>query len=167
MGKSIGQEWVRRATNKAIPLDLQKNKETFQEAKTLFNDPTQSGSQVLSPRGVPQKTPYGVSPVQTSQATTSGRCEEDESIGSVQSFLRSCLKLVRNENAIGELQRIIDQCQPSSSMSSEQRAVHNIMGHTRTRREMRLIAQVGEFEMDEVILDSRSEVNVLTKQTWE
>ena len=82
--------------------------------------------------------------------------------GSVQSFLRSCLKLVRNEQAIGELQHIIDQCQPSSSLSSTQRAVHNIMGHTRTGREMRLTAQVGEFEMDEVILDLGSDVNVLT-----
>ena len=41
------------------------------------------------------------------------------------------------------------------------------MGHTRTGREMRLRTQVGEFEMDEVILDLGSEVNVLTKQTWE
>ena len=32
---------------------------------------------------------------------------------------------------------------------------------------MRLTAQVGEFEMDEVILDLGWEVNVLTKQTWE
>ena len=32
---------------------------------------------------------------------------------------------------------------------------------------MRIIAQVGEFEMDEVILDLGSNVNVLTKQTWE
>ena len=32
---------------------------------------------------------------------------------------------------------------------------------------MHLIAEVGEFEMDEVILDLGSEVNVLTKQTWE
>ena len=32
---------------------------------------------------------------------------------------------------------------------------------------MRLIVQIGEFEMDEVILDLGSEVNVLTKQTWE
>ena len=70
---------------------------------------------------------------------------------------------MRNEKAIGELQRIIDQCHPSSSMSSAQCAVHNIMGHTRIGREMRLTAQVGEFEMDEVILDLGSEVNVLTK----
>ena len=32
---------------------------------------------------------------------------------------------------------------------------------------MRLTTQSGEFEMDEVILDLGSEVNVLTKQTWE
>ena len=41
------------------------------------------------------------------------------------------------------------------------------MGHTRTRREMRLTSQIGEFEMDEVILDLGLEVNVLAKQTWE
>ena len=52
-------------------------------------------------------------------------------------------------------------------MSSAQHAIHSIMGHIRIGREMQLIAQVGEFEMDEVILDLGSEVNVLTKQTWE
>ena len=87
--------------------------------------------------------------------------------GSVQSFLQSCLKLVRNEKAIEDLQRLIDQYQQSSSMSSTQHAVHNIMGHTRIGREMRLTAQIGELEIDEVILDLGSEVNVLTKQTWE
>ena len=32
---------------------------------------------------------------------------------------------------------------------------------------MRFTTQIGEFEMDEVILDLGLEVNVLTKQTWE
>ena len=32
---------------------------------------------------------------------------------------------------------------------------------------MKLIAQIGEFEMDEVVLDLGSQVNVLTKQTCE
>ena len=77
------------------------------------------------------------------------------------------MKLLRNEKAIGELQCIIDQCQQPSLSSSAHRVVHNITGHTRTEREMKLIAQIGEFEMDEVILDLGSEVNVLTKQTWE
>jgi len=31
---------------------------------------------------------------------------------------------------------------------------------------MRLIAQIGEYEMDQVILDLGSDANVLPKQTW-
>ena len=100
---NTGPKWVHKATDKSTPLDLRKKKETFQQAKTFFTGPTPSGSQILPCRGVLQEKPYGVSPVQTSQATISGRCEEDELIGSVQSFLRSCLKLMRNEKAIKEI----------------------------------------------------------------
>ena len=32
---------------------------------------------------------------------------------------------------------------------------------------MRLSVQIGEYDMDEAILDLGFEVNVLTKQTWE
>ena len=32
---------------------------------------------------------------------------------------------------------------------------------------MRLSAMIGSYEMDEVVLDLGSEVNVMTKQTWE
>ena len=42
--KNTGSEWVRKATNKSTPLDLQKNKEMFQQAKTFFTDPIPSGS---------------------------------------------------------------------------------------------------------------------------
>ena len=76
MEKNTGQEWVRRAPNKATPLDLQKNKQTFQEDKSFFDDPTQSGSQVSPSRGIPQQAPCGDSLVQTSKATTSERCDE-------------------------------------------------------------------------------------------
>jgi len=32
---------------------------------------------------------------------------------------------------------------------------------------MRLNAMIGSYEMDEVVLDLGSKVNVMTKQTWE
>ena len=32
---------------------------------------------------------------------------------------------------------------------------------------MRLHAQIGEYDMTDIILDLGSEVNVLTKKTWE
>ena len=57
--KNIGQEWVRRAPSKGTSLDLQKNKETFHEAKASFDEPTQSGSQVPSSRGISRQAPYG------------------------------------------------------------------------------------------------------------
>ena len=75
--KNTGQEWVRKAPNKSTPLDLQKNKQIFQEAKTFFDDPMQSRLQVLPSRGILQQTPCGVSPVQMSQVTTSRRCNKD------------------------------------------------------------------------------------------
>ena len=158
---------MHRAPSKATALDLQKNKETFQEAKASFDEPTLSGPQVPPSRGIPQQVPCSDSPEQAQQATTSGRCDEDESTGSVQAFLLSCLKLLRNDKAIGELQRMIDQCQQPSLSGSAHRAVHNITRHTRIGREMKFTAPIGEFEMDEVVLDLGSEVNVLTKKTWE
>ena len=43
------------------------------------------------------------------------------------------------------------------------RVVHKIKKYIRTGKEMRLSAQIGEYDMDEVILDLGSEVNVLMK----
>ena len=72
---NTGPKWVRKAIDKSTPLDLQKNKETFQQAKTFFTDPTPSGLQIFPCRGVSQQKYCGVSPVQISQATAYGRCE--------------------------------------------------------------------------------------------
>ena len=47
------------------------------------------------------------------------------------------------------------------------RAIHQIKKYIRTRKEMILNAQIGDYKMDEVILDLGSKVNVITKQTWE
>ena len=42
-------------------------------------------------------------------------------------------------------------------------AVHHIKKHVQTGREMRLSAQIGDYDMDEVILELGSEVNFLMK----
>jgi hypothetical protein len=44
--------------------------------------------------------------------------------------------------------------------------VHQI-GKRRKNKELNLNAQIGEYEIDYVVLDLGSEVNVMTKQTWE
>ena len=52
-------------------------------------------------------------------------------------------------------------------MDAGNKAVHNRKKYVRLGREMRLSTHIGDYDMDEVILDLGSEVNVLTKQTWE
>ena len=37
----------------------------------------------------------------------------------------------------------------------------------KTSRELRMTAQIGDYDMDYIILDLGSDVNILTRQTWE
>jgi hypothetical protein len=48
-----------------------------------------------------------------------------------------------------------------------QRVVNQVLCKKRTSREFRLSVQIGEYDMDNVILDLGSDVNVLPKKTWE
>lgn len=92
---------------------------------------------------------------------------ESESTGLVRSYLQNCLKLLRDERELLEIQTLIDICEQPIPIVATNRAVHQIKKYIQTGKEMRLNAQIGDYEMDEVILDLGSEVNVLTKQTWE
>ena len=81
-------------------------------------------------------------------------------------FLETCMKLLHDSKVVNGLQELINRCVETASR--EQCVVRKIGKHeTRTGREMRLIVQIGEYEMDQVILDLGSDVNVLPKQTWE
>ena len=73
------------------------------------------------------------------------------------------MKLLRNQNALNELQKVIASCEPQRS-SDRGKTVNRVR---RTRREMRLHAQIRDYDMTDIILDLGSEVNVLTRQTWE
>ena len=49
----------------------------------------------------------------------------------------------------------------------ETKALNKIYKHKkRTGQEMGMTVQVGEYEMDQVILDLGSDANVLPKKTW-
>ena len=97
----------------------------------------------------------------TSTSTTV--CQEAESTSKVKSFLQSCLKLIHDENTQFKVQHLIDYCDPTAI----ERGVNQIKRDIRSGQEMRLSAVIISYEMDEVILDLGSEVNVMTKQTWD
>ena len=90
-------------------------------------------------------------------------CQENEPTSNIKSFFQICLNLIRDENAQLEVQQLIDYCDPATV----ERAVNQIKRYIHTRLEMRLSVVIGSYEMDEVVLDLGSEVNVMTKQTWE
>ena len=94
----------------------------------------------------------------------------------MKSFLQSCLQLLKDEKAVLEIQNLVDRYDQSMSIvvvkpidyfSTTNKVVHQIKNYIQTGREMRLNAQIGDYDMDEVILDLGYGVNVLTKHTWE
>ena len=79
-------------------------------------------------------------------------------------FLETCMKLLCDKKLVKGLQELITRC----AGSGEPHVVRKLGKHAlRTGREMRLTAQIGEYKMDQVILDLGSDVNVLLKKTWE
>ena len=68
------------------------------EAKRDFADPNTS----VIPAQHPQKQS------QTQEALT-------DKVSTLSSFLQSCLKLLRNQNALSELQKFIASCEPQHS----------------------------------------------------
>lgn len=79
-------------------------------------------------------------------------------------FLGTCLKLLRDDWVVRGLHEVINK----RIGWGELRAVKKIGRHASwTSREMRLTVKIGDYEMDQVILDLGSDANVLPKQTWE
>lgn len=76
-------------------------------------------------------------------------------------FLQTCMRLLRDQKAVDGLQEIIDNCIGKAKLLPEQHALHKVdKSKKRIGREMRLTAQIGEFEKDQVILYLGSDVNV-------
>lgn len=72
------------------------------------------------------------------------------------------MKLLHNTKAMKGLQELINRC--AETTLGEQCVFLNIVKHkTRIGREMRLTAQIRDYDMDQVILDFGSDANVLLK----
>lgn len=116
--------WVRKAPAKEPEFDLEHTKEAFMEAKKIFVE--------ASTLGTKDQQETGMDP---SMLTT---------------FLDTCMKLLRDIKAVKGLQELITRC----AGAGEPRMVWKVGKHALgTEREMRLIAQIREYEMDQVILN--------------
>ena len=76
------------------------------------------------------------------------------------SYFKSCLSLARDSNAIVKLETLLhhlDKIVKDSAVNSLQ--------NRKTGKEMRMNIQIEDYEVDSVILDLGSNVNIMTKQT--
>lgn len=81
-------------------------------------------------------------------------------------FLETCMKLLRDSKDVNGLQRLINKCVGNTLVRPC--VVRKIDKHkARTGQEMRLTVQIGEYEINQVILDLGSSKNFLPKKTWE
>lgn len=127
-----------QGSSKELEFDFERVKETFMEAKKSFMEASTSGNK--------------------------DQLEIEMDPSMITTFLETCMKLLCDSKAMKGLQELITRCVGSG----EPHIVQKLGKHTsQTRREMRLTAQIGEYEMDQVILDLGSYMNILPKQTWE
>ena len=81
-------------------------------------------------------------------------------------FLCTCINLIKDESIVQELQNLIRQYELGKVDPLLNKVVHQLSKKRRTNKELHLNAQIGYYDIDYVVLDLGSEVNVMTKQTW-
>jgi len=132
--------WVSKAPTKEPKVDLERVKETFMEAKKSFTDAFTLGSK--------------------------DRLELEMDPSMLTTFLETCMKLLRERKDVKRLEELITRC--AGTLPGEPFIVYKLKKYTmRTRSEMRLTVQIGEYEMDQLILVLGSDANVLPQRTWE
>ena len=92
--------------------------------------------------------------------------KEGKEVSMLIDVLYTCLKLIQDEKVVQELQNLIRQYELGKIDPLLNRAVHQVGKKRRKNKELHLNAQIGEYDIDYVVLDLGSEVNVMTKQTW-
>ena len=78
--------------------DVEREKETFMNAKGYFADLSTAAA-----------------PAQPRQQQSQPQEASTDKVSTLSSFLQSCMKLLRNQTALNELQKVIASCKPQRS----------------------------------------------------
>ena len=102
-------------------------------------------------------------PLEFDQSASPG---EGKEVSKIMDFLYSCINLIKDERVVQELQHLIRQYEIGRVDPLLNKVVHQVSRKRRTNKELHLNAQIGDYDIDYVVLDLGSEVNVMTKKTW-
>ena len=85
-------------------------------------------------------------------------------VSKLNEFFKICLALIHEKYVIAELTTLIED---NIADLRPERIFNQVKRKRKTGPELRMIAQIGDYDMDYIILDLGSNVNILTRQTWE
>jgi hypothetical protein len=80
--------------------------------------------------------------------------------------LKTFLDLVKEEKELHILCSMINHYAQGKEIPTENKVVNQLLRKKRTKKS-RFSTQIGEYDIDNVILDLGSDVNMLPKKTWE
>jgi hypothetical protein len=83
-----------------------------------------------------------------------------------QRFFQSCVNVLGDPSSMKILQNILEKCNIETEEKIDPKRINHLHTRRRTSREFRLNANIGDFNMGNIILDLGLEVNVLPKKTW-
>jgi hypothetical protein len=81
-------------------------------------------------------------------------------------FLYAYINLIKDEKVVQELQHLVRQYEIGRIDHMLSRVVNQVSRKIRTNKELHLSAQIGDYDVEYVVPDLGSKVNVMTKQTW-
>jgi hypothetical protein len=92
--------------------------------------------------------------------------EDGKEASKLVNFLYTFIELIKDEKVIQELQNLVRQYEIGRVDTLLNKEVHQLSKKRRMNKELHLNAHIGEYDIDYVVLDLGSEVNVMTNQTW-
>jgi hypothetical protein len=154
-------QWVKKNIESQKQFDVGKEKETFKEARQEFLTQDVASTSVAQHT---QNVPMYEIPLSMDHTN---KTQPEEKVSTIKTFLQSCVKLLNDPSSVKVLQNMLEICNTEEERKLEQKTVNHLHTRRRTSREFRLNANIGDFNMGDIILDLGSEVNVLTQEDME
>jgi hypothetical protein len=74
-------------------------------------------------------------------------------ISTIKTFMQSCVKLLNDPSSVKVLQNMLERCNTNIEVNLEQKTLNHLHTRRRTSREFILNANIGDFNMGDIILD--------------
>jgi hypothetical protein len=88
-------------------------------------------------------------------------------VSTLRELLGIYVEIVKYETALNAIYEMIDHFKQGRENPMKQRVVNQVLRRKRTNEEFKFSAQIGKYDVDNVVLDFGYDVNVLPNKAWE